>query len=46
MTYKYTDKIITYIDKQLVERYSRLKSLVSFDELKVVSFIGESSLFG
>lgn len=36
MTYKYTDKVITYIDKQLIERYSRLKSLVSFDELNVL----------
>lgn len=36
MTYEYTDKIITYIDKQLIERYSRLKSLVSFDELNVL----------
>ena len=27
MTYEYTDKMIAYIDKQLIERYSRLKSL-------------------
>ena len=37
MTYKYTDKIISHIDKQLIERYSRLKSLVSFDELNVLN---------
>ena len=37
MTYEYTDKVITYIDKQLIERYSRLKSLVSFDELNVLN---------
>ena len=37
MTYEYTDKMITYIDKQLIERYSRLKSLASFDELNVLS---------
>lgn len=37
MTYEYTDKIIAYIDKQLIERYSRLKSLVSFDELNVLN---------
>lgn len=36
MTYKYTDKAIAYIEKQLIERYSRLKSLVSFDELNVL----------
>lgn len=37
MTYEYTDKMIAYIDKQLIERYSRLKSLVSFDELNVLN---------
>lgn len=37
MTYEYTDKIIAYIDKQLIEKYSRLKSLVSFDELNVLN---------
>lgn len=37
MTYEYTDKMITYIDRQLIERYSRLKSLASFDELNVLS---------
>lgn len=37
MTYEYTDKMITYIDGQLIERYSRLKSLASFDELNVLS---------
>ena len=37
MTYEYTDKIITYIDKQLIERYSRLKSLGSFDELNILN---------
>ena len=36
MTFEYTDKAIAYIDKQLIERYSRLKSLVSFDELNVL----------
>lgn len=36
MDFEYTDKVIAYIDKQLIERYSRLKSLVSFDELNVL----------
>lgn len=36
MDYEYTDKVIAHIDKQLIERYSRLKSLVSFDELNVL----------
>lgn len=41
MTYEYTDKAIAYIDKQLIERYSRLKSLVSFDELNVINEVNE-----
>lgn len=36
MNYKYTDKVIAYIDNRLIERFSRLKSLVSFDELNVM----------
>lgn len=36
MDYEYTDKVIAYIDKQLIERYSRLKSLASFDEMNVL----------
>ena len=36
MDYEYTDKVIAHIDKQLIEWYSRLKSLVSFDELNVL----------
>lgn len=36
MNYGYTDKAIAYIDKQLIEGFSRLKSLVSFDELNVM----------
>ena len=36
MNYDYTDRVIAYIDKQLITRYSRLKSLMSFDELNVM----------
>lgn len=36
MNYKYTDKVIAYIDNRLIEGFSRLKSLVSFDELNVL----------
>lgn len=36
MDYEHTDKIIVYIDKQLIERYSRLKSIVLLDELNVI----------
>lgn len=36
MTFEYTDKMISLIEKQLIQRYSRLRSLVSFDELNVM----------
>lgn len=36
MNYEYTDKVIAYIDKRLIEMYSHLKSLVSFDALNVL----------
>ena len=37
--YDYTDKVISYLDKQLIERYAKLKSLVSFDELNVMQSV-------
>lgn len=37
--YEYADKIVKYIDNQLIERYSRLKSLASFDELNVLQSV-------
>lgn len=37
--YEYADKVTEYIDKQLIRRYSRLKSLVSFDELNVLQSV-------
>lgn len=36
MNLEYTDLIVSYIDKQLIDRFSRLKSLVSYDELNVL----------
>lgn len=36
MNYKYTDKMISYIDKLLIEKFSRLKSVLSFDELNIM----------
>lgn len=36
MNYEYTDKVIAYIDKQLIRTFSRLKSMLSFDELNVL----------
>ena len=36
MDYEYTDRVIAYVDKQLIQWFSRLKSLVSFDELNVL----------
>lgn len=36
MNYKYTDRIIACIDKRLIEGFSRLKSVLSYDELNVM----------
>ncbi len=36
MNYKYTDRVIAYIDKRLIEGFSRLKSVLSYDELNVM----------
>lgn len=35
--YEYTDAIIRYLNKRFIELFYRLKSLVSFDELNVLS---------
>lgn len=37
--YKYTDKIIRYLNERYVELFSRLKGLVSFDELNVIGSV-------
>ncbi len=39
MNYDYTDKIILYIDKELIEEYSKLKCLASFDEINVLESV-------
>ncbi len=39
--YEYADKIVSYMDGILVMRFSRLKSLVSFDELNVLQAVNE-----
>lgn len=39
MTFKYTDETIARIDKYLIERYSRLKSVLPMDELNVLTSV-------
>jgi len=39
MDYELTDKIIAFLDKQLIGYFSRMKSTVSFDELNVMQSI-------
>lgn len=39
--YKTTDKIIGYLNKQYIKQFSRLKSLVSFDEVNVLQSVTE-----
>ena len=39
--YEYTDKVISYIEGQLIERFSRLKALTTFDELNVLQSVND-----
>jgi SPP1 gp7 family putative phage head morphogenesis protein len=34
--YKYTDRIITHIDRQLIHKFAALKSMASYDEMNVI----------
>ena len=40
--YEYTDKVIKYIDKQLIERFSKMRSLISLDEMNVLQLVNET----
>lgn len=37
--FEYTDKAVSYIDKQIISRFSRLKSILSFDEINAMTVI-------
>ena len=37
--YEFADSVVRYIDKQLIMRYFRLKSLVSFDEINILQSV-------
>lgn len=41
MNFEYTDKAIVYIDKQLIKRYSRLKSTIPLDEINVIKEVNK-----
>lgn len=41
MDFEYTDKAIVYIDKQLIKRYSRLKSTIPLDEINVIKEVNK-----
>lgn len=41
MTFKHTDAAIARIDKYLIERFSRLKSLLAVDEINIAGSINE-----
>ena len=41
MTFKHTDAAIARIDKYLIERFSRLKSLLAIDEINIAGSINE-----
>ena len=39
MPFEYTDKAVSYIDKQIIARFSKLKSVLSFDEINAMTVI-------
>lgn len=39
MPFEYTDKAVSYIDKQIIARFSKLKSVLSFDEINAITVI-------
>ena len=39
MPFEYTDKAVSYIDKQIIARFSKLKSVLSFDEINAMAVI-------
>lgn len=39
--YAYTDRVIAYLDRQLIDGFARLKGLASFDELNVMQAVND-----
>ena len=39
--FEYTDRAVSYIDKQIISRFSRLKSILSFDEINSIKVIDQ-----
>lgn len=42
MTYDYTDKVIKYINEQLIELFGKLRSVAAFDELNVLQAVNDT----
>jgi enoyl reductase-like protein len=43
MPFDYTDKAVSYIDKQIIARFSTLKSVLSFDEINAMTVIEKTN---
>lgn len=43
MPFEYTDKAVSYIDKQIIARFSNLKSVLSFDEINAMTVIEKTN---
>ena len=43
MPFEYTDKAVSYIDKQIIARFSKLKSVLSFDEINAMTVIEKTN---
>lgn len=39
--FEYTDRAVSHIDKQIISRFSRLKSILSFDEINSIKVIDQ-----
>ena len=41
MPFEYTDKAVSYMDKYIISRFSRLKSILAFDDINPITIIDE-----
>lgn len=42
MTYEYTDKVIKYINKRLIDLFGKLRSIANFDQLNVLQAVNDT----
>lgn len=42
MDYRYTDRVIGYINRRLIEKFSALKTIIDFDELNILQEVNKT----